>query len=267
MAVKISKKIVGYTVVSKDDRIAQQAAEEAAEQQAQAVPAIDYDPLVEEMAGAPMGVFDAKRYGAEYHHPSKGKQSLFVSISYTPAKGLIGGEEAVAERPFEMFMPGGQREDIQPWVTTVMKLSSLLLQQGVPMSRILKRFDAPGSDMIPFARPTGKKKFFTSEVQVVGQAFLNLAYEMGICDEEGNDIPFESRAVRPGTAPASAEEPAFKAGLRSVGAMEAAQVEQEGVGDPVAFMAMGKTCPDCRGDAWNVQAPCPVCECGYSSCG
>lgn len=265
--ITISQKIVGYSVARKDDLYAERAAQALAEQASAATPVVDYDPSAESLDGAPMGTFDAKRYGAEYHHPQQGRQTLFVAMSTFPAKGLIAGDEVIADRAFEMFVPGGQRQDIQPWITVTMKLASLLQQQGVPLSRILKRFDCPGSDHIPFALPNGKKRFFSSEVQVVGQAFKNLAASMGLMDEEGNDIPYMKRA-RPVAAPVvvtgSGATETKPESPRSVGAMEVSIPERD---NGLAERSVG-TCPDCGGNLIPLDN-CPTCAegCGWSKCG
>jgi hypothetical protein len=260
MAVKIEKKIVGYSVVSKDTLEADQAAAAQAAAQPDEVQ-VDYDPSSEALDGAPMGMYDAKRYGAEYHHPLKGRQALFVSASYFPAKGLLNGQDVAAARWFEAFMPAGQREDIQPWVSVTMKMMTLLLQQGVPLSRILRRFDSPGSDNILFELPSGKKKFFSSEVQVVGQAFKNLAYNQGLLDEEGNDIPFFKRAVAVGAqSPFIAEQ--------SVGAAAVAKVETASSEEVGEYPPHARTCAKCGVKAVVKMDGCDTClSCSDSKCG
>lgn len=192
-AAKLESKIVSFKVLGKEDQEAEAAARAKAE--APEAPAVDYDPSGEILPSAPMGTFPAQRFGAEYHHPTEGKQSLFVLASYFPVKGLQAGEEVAANRLFETWVPAGQRKDIQPWITATMKLASLCLQLGAPPSRVFKRFDCPGSENILFPVLGGKKKFFTSEVQIVGEALKCLANDLGFLDVEGMDIPFFKRAV------------------------------------------------------------------------
>lgn len=257
MKVAIKNKIIGFEVAKPGDKGPPPAPESvgsAITSDDHQLPSTvgDYNPLVEALPDAPMGIFDSKRYGERYHHPNKGPQTLFVTISHFPAKGLLDGEGVTVDRPFEMFMPGGQREDIQPWVTTVMKLSSLALQQGVPLSRILKRFNAPGSELIPFPCQNGKKKFFTSEVQIVGQAFTNLASAMGFIDGDGNDIPFEQRAHTdsPTNKSENTERP------HNAGAMEVVTMR-------------GEKCPECGANAVIKKDGCDYCTaCGHiGACG
>ena len=261
MTTKIAKKIVGFRVLVKEDLKDEAAAQAVAE--ALDAPTVDYDPSGEILSGAPMGVYDAKRYGAEYLHPLNGKQSLFINASFFPAKGLAGGEEVVAERWFEVFMPAGQREDIQPWVSVAMKLVTLCLQQGVPLSRVLKKFNCPGSDNIQFPLPGGEKKhFFTSEVQVVGQAFKNLAYEQGLLDIEGQDIPYFKRAVprSPGVASAAPVE-----ARKDTDDAQNAPAETSGSD---GYPAHATTCAKCRTKAVVPRDGCLTCmNCGDSKCG
>jgi hypothetical protein len=261
---KITSKIVGFSVVPKGAIEAEAAAAAMADASTELGVVFDYDPTVEALDDAPMGVYDSKRYGVEYHHPLEGKQSLFLSASYFPAKGVVDGEDVIADRVFEVFMPGGQREDIQPWVTTVMKLSSLLLQQGVPVSRILKKFDTPGSLNIPFPLPSGKRRFFTSEVQVVGQAFKNLFHPMGVMDEEGRDIPFSVRAapVNPGKVVTSSQDDVFDL-QHSVGAAAVKNTNQDG-----DFPSHSTVCPKCGVKAVIPLDGCNTClSCQDSKCG
>lgn len=261
MSTNIARKIVGFKVLSNGDQEAEVAAQAAAE--ASATPAVDYDPTGEVLPGAPMGVHDAKRFGAEYVHPLNGKQSLFIVAGYAPAKGLSGGEEVVADRWFEMFMPAGQREDIQPWVSVTMKLATLCLQQGVPLSRVLKRFDCPGSLNIPFPVPGGKKQIFTSEVQVVGQAFKNLAIAHGLLDNEGRDIPFFKRAV-PASAKAAPAAPVEVVEDTDDAPNAPADASKDGDGYP----AHAVSCARCRMKAMVPRDGCLTClNCGDSKCG
>lgn len=258
MANKIARKIVSYEVVRKEDIDTEAEARAAAE--ATESLTVDYDPMGEILPGAPMGVYEAKRYGAEYQHPVNGKQSLFINASFFPAKGLAGGDEVVADRWFEVFMPAGQREDIQPWVSVSMKLVTLCLQYGVPLSRVLKRFNCPGSENIQFPVPGGKKKFLTSEVQVVGQAFKNLAFEHGLLDEEGMDIPFFKRAVHmtPKAVPTAAGPQ-----KDAVTAHNAVEVTSGGDGYP----AHAISCAKCRTRAVVPKDGCLTClNCGDSKC-
>ena len=264
---KIIHKIVGYSVLKQEDVEAEQAAAAMADAAPDEKVVFDYDPTEVALDNAPMGVFDSKRYGVEYLHPLEGKQSLFLSASHFPAKGVVDGEDVIADRLFEIFMPGGQREDIQPWVTTVMKLSSLLLQQGVPASRILKKFDTPGSLNIPFPLPNGKRRFFTSEVQVVGQAFKNLFHPMGVMDEEGADIPFIKRAV---PVNAGKDEPEAQAEVfdlnQSVGAAAVAEITNPN--DEGDFPSHSTVCRKCGVKAVIPLDGCNTClSCQDSKCG
>lgn len=265
---KIEKKIIGFSVVSKGAAEAEAAAAAMADASVGGEVVFDYDPLTDALADAPMGVYDSKRYGVEYHHPIEGKQSLFLSASYFSAKGMVGGEDMVADRVFEVFMPGGQREDIQPWVTTVMKLSSLLLQQGVPASRILKKFDTPGSLNIPFPVANGKRRFLTSEAQVVGQAFRNLFHAMGVMDEEGLDVPFSRRAVpvNSGKAGPESQDKGFDL-QHSVGAaaVPTETTTQDAEGD---FPPYATVCHKCGVKAVILMDGCKTClSCQDSKCG
>lgn len=261
MPINIAKKIVGFRVLEKDALNAEAAAQAVSE-----VPeasTVDYDPTGEILSEAPMGMFDAKRYGVEYMHPIEGKQTFFVFASHYPAKGLSGGEEVVANRWFETFIPGGQREDIQPWVSVTMKLASLCLQQGAPLSRVFKRFNCPGSVNIPFPVPGGKKKFFSSEVQVVGQAFKNLAIEHGLMDEEGRDIPYFKRAV-----PLSSRlAPAVSVEMGKKDSDDAQNAPTETSGSD-GYPAHAATCTKCRTKAVVPRDGCLTClNCGDSKCG
>lgn len=267
MTVNISKKIVGFEVVKADEQPPSSAEPQAAATESEVVSSDsanavgDYDPMTEVLRGAPMGVYDAKRYGAEYHHPVRGKQSLFVTASYFPAKGLIDGDEVVADRWFEVFVPAGQREDITPWVSVAMKLATLCLQSGVSLSRVLSRFDCPGSDNIPFPTIGGKKKFFTSEVQVVGQAFKNLAFQQGLIDEECHDIPFAKRAALAGSR-VRAQAPSANEGNAGV-----AEVLTPAAGGD-EYPSRATHCAKCGMKAVVILDGCATClNCGDTKCG
>jgi hypothetical protein len=104
--------------------------------------------------------------------------------------------------------------------------------------------------------------FFTSEVQIVGQAFKNLALNHGLMDEEGRDIPFFKRAV-PVSAKAAPAAP-----VEVVEDTDGAQNAPAGTSSSDGFPASAVTCTKCRMKAMVPRDGCLTClNCGESKCG
>lgn len=255
--VRIEKKITGFSVVSKEQQQFDESAEAAATDEDILLPDVDPTELV--LDGAPQGFFDAKRWGGDYL-TSQGKQSLYVLASVMNQKGIYAGEELDVPRVVEMFMPAGQREDIQPWVTVTMMLASLCVQQGVSMQKVLGRFQkANGSENILFPLANGKKRYFSSEVQVIGQAFKNLMHQLGVMDEDGNDVPYHMR-----TASTDVFSPVQE--HKSLGAAAVYEKHNENA-DDAEFPGAISTCAKCGVKAVAILDKCPTClNCGDSKC-
>src|SRR3978361_2082227 len=59
-----------------------------------------------------------------------GKKSLYGAVSFVEVTGRLGGADVTIERPIEFFIPTGQRDESQQWITATMRSLSLAARGG-----------------------------------------------------------------------------------------------------------------------------------------
>jgi len=91
--------------------------------------AADLDPLRVAIDHRPRGELPAIIEKVEYLTQA-GKKSLYLAVSFIEVTGRISGEEVTIERPIEFFIPAGQRDESQQWITATMRSLSLAARGG-----------------------------------------------------------------------------------------------------------------------------------------
>ena len=128
-----------------------------------------------------------------------GKKSLYVAVSFIEVTGRLGGEDVTIERPIEFFIPTGQRDESQQWITATMRSLSLAARGGF-VARNLQdmrkvSWDRGQVRLGDVQRLDGHRspRWHDSEVAALAYAIQQILFRRGFLDAEGNQVP--SRAL------------------------------------------------------------------------
>ena len=156
--------------------------------------AADLDPLRVTLDHRPRGELPAIIEKVEYL-TQIGKKSLYVAVSFIEVTGRIAGEDVTIERPIEIFIPAGQRDESQQWITATMRSLSLAARGGF-IARNLQdmrkvSWDRGQVRLGEVQRPDGHRspRWHDSEVAALGYAIQQILHRRGFLDAEGNQVP------------------------------------------------------------------------------
>lgn len=235
-------------------------ASETAPATAQVTPTIDDDPLFKRFEKRPAGELDAKISKVEYW-THEGKKTVYIAVSFQRVAGSIKGKHLVIERPIEFFMPAGQKDQSQQWITAYMRSLSLVARTGGSIAEALSDMREVVWDKGPvrcgtYTREDGAEvpRFHESEVAALGYAFQQILYRKGFLDYDGGQVPVHVLASQfMGEAVVGPEE-----------------VENDAAEAPQMPVATGKKCPECGAHTLQRVDGCEKCVggCGYvGNCG
>nr|WP_246174234.1 adenosylcobalamin-dependent ribonucleoside-diphosphate reductase [Paraburkholderia hayleyella] len=162
--------------------------------QADAQALANLDPLRIAIDHRPRGELPAIIEKVEYLTQA-GKKSLYVAVSFMEVTGRIGSEEMTIARPIEFFIPVGQRDESQQWITATMRSLSLAARGGF-VARNLQDLRKVSWDRGPVRlgevrRLDGQRapRWHDSEVAALAYAIQQILHRRGFLDEEGNQVP------------------------------------------------------------------------------
>jgi ribonucleoside-diphosphate reductase alpha chain len=218
------------------------------------------DPLRKQFASRPLGELESITSKVEYS-TQEGKKGVYLTVSFIRVTGTLDGTPVTIERPFEFFMPAGQKSDGQQWITASMRLLSMAARSGGSIAKALGDMREVVWDKGPvrcgsLARDDGTKvpMYHDSEVAAVGFMLQRILVNRGFLDRYGNQVPVATLAQRlierdastPGEEPPSVQ---FHSDMTH----------------PVGR----KKCPDCGAHALQKVDGCTRCaECNYvGGCG
>ncbi|SDR42739.1 adenosylcobalamin-dependent ribonucleoside-diphosphate reductase [Paraburkholderia tuberum] len=154
---------------------------------------IDQDPLRIAIDHRPRGELPAIIEKVEYLTQA-GKKSLYVAASFIEVTGRLGGEDVTIERPIEFFIPTGQRDESQQWITATMRSLSLAARGGF-VARNLQdmrkvSWDRGQVRLGDVQRLDGHRapRWHDSEVAALAFAIQQILYRRGFLDAEGNQV-------------------------------------------------------------------------------
>ncbi|RAS22090.1 adenosylcobalamin-dependent ribonucleoside-diphosphate reductase [Paraburkholderia bryophila] len=154
----------------------------------------DQDPLRIAIDHRPKGELPAIIEKVEYLTQA-GKKSLYVAVSFIEVTGRLGGEEISIERPIEFFIPTGQRDESQQWITATMRSLSLAARGGF-VARNLQdmrkvSWDRGQVRLGDVLRLDGHRtpRWHDSEVAALAFAIQQILHRRGFLDAEGNQVP------------------------------------------------------------------------------
>ncbi|MBB5404178.1 adenosylcobalamin-dependent ribonucleoside-diphosphate reductase [Paraburkholderia youngii] len=154
---------------------------------------MDQDPLRIAIDHRPRGELPAIIEKVEYLTQA-GKKSLYVAVSFIEVTGRLGGEDVTIERPIEFFIPVGQRDESQQWITATMRSLSLAARGGF-VARNLQdmrkvSWDRGQVRLGDVQRLDGHRapRWHDSEVAALAFAIQQILYRRGFLDAEGNQV-------------------------------------------------------------------------------
>lgn len=235
---------------------------------APATAAVTDDPLRKPFASRPVGDLEGVTSKVEYM-TYEGHKTVYLTVNFMRVAGQLDGKPVAVERPVEFFMPAGQRNDGQQWITSTMRLLSMVARSGGSIAKALADmrsvvWDKGTVRYGTLVRQDGTEvpRFHDSEVAAIGYALQRILIKRGFLDAEGVQVPVAALAARL----AGLEGPGGRA-VDSGGAAPAAG----GAGMPAAGMGLrsGKPCPECGAHALHKVDGCAKCaNCGYvGECG
>ena len=220
----------------------------------------DDDLLRKQFDGRPFGDLESVTSKVQYM-TYEGKKTVYLTVSFIHLQGMIGGERATIERPFEFFMPAGQKNDGQQWISASMRLLSMAARSGGSIAKALADMREVVWDKGTVRCGTITKEdgtqaplFHESEVAAIGYSLQRILIKRGFIDAAGNQIPVTVLAEQ------------FRNKSLAYGMDDLAY---EGESAPINYVATGKKCPDCGAYALQKIDGCSRCvSCGYvGACG
>ncbi|MFP6560759.1 adenosylcobalamin-dependent ribonucleoside-diphosphate reductase [Paraburkholderia sp. B3] len=159
------------------------------------------DPLRVAIDHRPKGELPAVIEKIEYLTQT-GKVSLYVAVSFLEVTGQVGGESVTIERPIEFFIPVGQRDESQQWITATMRSLSLAARGGF-VARNLQDLRKVSWDrgQVRYGetqRLDGQRipLWHDSEVAAIAYAIQQILHRRGFLDAEGRQVPSRLLAQR-----------------------------------------------------------------------
>jgi len=230
------------------------------------------DPLRKPFESRPVGDLEGVTSKVEYM-TYEGHKTVYLTVNFMRVAGVLDGKPVAVERPVEFFMPAGQRNDGQQWITSTMRLLSMVARSGGSIAKALADmrnvvWDKGTVRYGTLQRQDGSEapRFHDSEVAAIGYALQRILIKRGFLDADGVQVPVAALAAR-----LAAQEAGGGAGP---GAQDAAAGQPAGAGArPSAGLGLGlgsgKTCPECGAHALHKVDGCAKCaNCGYvGECG
>lgn len=218
----------------------------------------DVDPAELVLSKRPQGDLDAKVKKVTYSGPA-GDSTMYVTVSFAPVAGVIGGMDVNVERPVEVFVTASPDGVPAEWVAAYARNLSLLARSGVVMlAKALQDGRAVRSDKGRvrhgwYEKDDGSKvpRFHSSEVALIAYAVQEILMERGVLDAVGNPVPSKVRASKERIEEAATE-----------------PTNQEKPGN-VHQQQVGRECRECGAMAVIRKDGCDFCtNCGTTgSCG
>lgn len=237
----------------------------------------DFDPLRIAIDHRPKGELPAIIEKVEYL-TQLGKKSLYVAVSFMEVTGRVGGEEVTIERPIEFFIPVGQRDESQQWITATMRSLSLAARGGF-VARNLQdmrkvSWDRGQVRLGETQRLDGRRipLWHDSEVAALAYAIQQILHRRGFLDAEGNQVPSRLLARLPRGTMAGHGTTMHAADFETAASSDtdtADETATASAGTPEPRTMFGRKCGSCGANAVIRKDGCDFCTaCGeIGSCG
>lgn len=240
------------------------SSEQAVAAQVAPVKPMDDNPLVKPFQSRPNGDLEGVTTKVEYWN-HEGKQSVYLTVNFIEVEGVLDGKSVKILRPIEFFVPAGQNNDGHQWISSNMRLLSLVARSGASVAKALHNMREVVWDKGPvrcghYFKEDGTKvpRYHDSEVAALGYALQRLLSKRGFLDADGNQIPVSVLAQR------------YEEQHLDDLSQEPHETTSGVVPHPVAEIhGAGKKCPECGAHQLHKIDGCVRCtNCGYvGSCG
>ncbi|MGO4579024.1 adenosylcobalamin-dependent ribonucleoside-diphosphate reductase [Cupriavidus sp. 2TAF22] len=228
------------------------------------------DPLSKPFGSRPVGDLEGVTSKVEYM-TYEGHKTVYLTVNFMRVAGVLDGKPVAVERPVEFFMPAGQRNDGQQWITSTMRLLSMVARSGGSIAKALADmrnvvWDKGTVRYGTLVRQDGSEapRFHDSEVAAIGYALQRILIKRSFLDAEGGQVPVAALAARLAVLEGRGPE---AIGGQAAGAGQPARA----AGQSAAGLGLGsgKPCPECGAHALHKVDGCAKCaNCGYvGECG
>ncbi|MGO4330908.1 adenosylcobalamin-dependent ribonucleoside-diphosphate reductase [Cupriavidus sp. M-11] len=228
------------------------------------------DPLSKPFGSRPVGDLEGVTSKVEYM-TYEGHKTVYLTVNFMRVAGVLDGKPVAVERPVEFFMPAGQRNDGQQWITSTMRLLSMVARSGGSIAKALADmrnvvWDKGTVRYGTLVRQDGSEapRFHDSEVAAIGYALQRILIKRSFLDAEGGQVPVAALAARLAVLEGRGPE---AIGAQAAGAGQPARA----AGQSAAGLGLGsgKPCPECGAHALHKVDGCAKCaNCGYvGECG
>jgi ribonucleoside-diphosphate reductase alpha chain len=219
--------------------------------------AVEDDPLRKQFDSRPAGELEGLTSKVEFW-TVEGKKSVYLTVNFVRVAGVVSGQPVVIERPVEFFVPAGQRDEGQQWISSNMRLLSMVSRCGGSISKALANMCEVVWDKGPVrcgvvTKEDGAQapRFHDSEVAAIGNALQQILARKGFLDSLGNQVPVDALARRLAVREeVTTAEPALSQGAGST----------PNAAIPLARMGNGKKCPECGAHALHKVDGCLRCS-------
>lgn len=261
MAVKIEKKIKGYSVVTPEDKAKESARSEAAARKVEELPSADVIQMHERIERPEILI------GSTY----KIKSPLFEHALYVTINDIVlnAGTEHELRRPFEIFINSKNMDHFQ-WIVALTRIMSAVFRKGGDVTFLVDEMKAVFDPRGGYFKPGGV--YMPSLVAEMGAIVEDHLKSIGMMhDPEMSDAQraliaekrsaYEQRSKKNsdvGTAGVAAPAVTGEGGHEDI----------EVTGEGVSFPPSATMCHKCSTKAVVIMDGCATClNCGYSKCG
>jgi hypothetical protein len=253
MAIKINKKITGYNVVKPEDKVAADAASNAAKQAGPAAPKQAEVIQMHESVERPETLV-----GSTF----KIKSPLFEHALYVTINDIVlnAGTKYEQRRPFEIFINSKNMDHFQ-WIVALTRILSAVFRKGGDVTFIVEELKAVFDPRGGYFKSGGV--YMPSIVAEIGSVVEQHMKNIGLIhdpemDESTRKLIAEKRAAYEAVGAKKNAEASAEAGAASA----------SGEGEALTFPAGSMMCDKCNTKALVLMDNCQTClNCGYSKCG
>ncbi|KRA17511.1 MULTISPECIES: NrdJb [unclassified Lysobacter] len=260
MAVKIEKKIKGYSVVTPEDKAKESARSEAAARKAvDELPTADVIQMHERIERPEILI------GSTY----KIKSPLFEHALYVTINDIVlnAGTEHELRRPFEIFINSKNMDHFQ-WIVALTRIMSAVFRKGGDVTFLVDEMKAVFDPRGGYFKPGGV--YMPSLVAEMGAIVEDHLKSIGMMhDPDMSDaqraLIAEKRSAYEQRSKKNSDV-AISAPVQTEGSGHAEDIEVTGEG--VSFPPSATLCHKCSTKALVIMDGCATClNCGYSKCG
>lgn len=154
----------------------------------------DDDQLRRQFSNRPAGDLQGVTSKVEFW-TVEGQKTVYLTINFVQIDSNVDGRRVAIERPVEFFVPAGQRDEGQQWISSNMRLLSMVARSGGSVAKALANMREVVWDKGPVRfgkvqKSDGRSapRFHDSEVAAIGYALQQMLIRRGFLDEQGAEL-------------------------------------------------------------------------------